>query len=77
MRPWRSDAIDHERSESAARRSCISVVVATAQPWPSSATWFSGGTSASVKNTWLNEAWWFICRSGCTSTPGWWMSMTK
>ena len=35
------------------------------------------GTSASVKNTWLNEAWPFICRSGCTSTPGCRMSRTK
>ena len=51
---------------SAPRRSCISVVVVTAQPSPTSADQESGSTLASVKNTWLNEAWPFICRSGCT-----------
>src|SRR6516162_2402428 len=43
-------------SASAPRRSCISVVVVTAQPLPTSETRNSGSTLASVKNTWLNEA---------------------
>ena len=42
-------------------------------PW----TIISGGTIASVRNTWLKLAWWFIWRSGCTETPGCFMSMMK
>ncbi len=30
-----------------------------------------------MKNTWLKLACPFICRSGRTSTPGWWISSTK
>src|ERR1039458_9830918 len=45
------------------------VSVATAQPRPTCETRYSGGTSALVKNTWLNDAYPFICRSGRTSTP--------
>src|SRR5579883_1582495 len=76
-RPGRSDAMPQLEIPSAPRRSCINVVVATAQPLPTSPTKFSGGTSASVKNTWLNDAYPFIWRRGRTSTPGWWMSKTK
>src|SRR5436190_10030365 len=56
MRPGLSEGIAQLRSASAPRRSCISVVVVTAQPLPTSETRNSGSTLASVKDTWLNEA---------------------
>src|SRR6266446_9716509 len=77
MRPGLSEGIAQLRSASAPRRSCISVVVVTAQPLPTSETRNSGSTLASVKNTWLNEAYPFICRNGCTVTPGCFISRMK
>src|SRR5438552_7846799 len=77
MRPGLSEGIAQLRSASAPRRSCIRVVVVTAQPLPTSETRNCGSTLASVKNTWLNEAYPFIWRNGCTVTPGCLISRMK
>ncbi len=59
------------RADGASRRSCASVVSATAQPPPMAPTTFPAGIRAWSRNTWLNDACPFICRSGLASTPGW------
>ncbi len=51
------------------RRSWASVVERPRHPSPGSPTIRSTGMRASVRNTSLNDAWRFICRSGRTSTP--------
>ena len=56
------------RREVVKRRSCAKVVSAAPQPCPTSPTTFGTGTRASSRNTSLNEAWPFICRSGRTTT---------
>ena len=76
-RPAPSVPLAQLRSPSAPRRSCISVVFVTVQPSPTVERISSGGTMASVRNTWLKLAYPFICRSGCTVTPGCFMSIMK
>ena len=58
-------------------RSNISVVMATAQPPPTSPMMFSSGTSASSRKISLNSASPVIWRSGRTSTFGCSMSRMK
>src|SRR5438874_1847881 len=50
MRPGLSEGIAQLRSASAPRRSCISVVVVTAQPLPTSETRNSGSTAVAIDN---------------------------
>ena len=72
--PTSSDAVSAKPS---VPRSCSSVVIATCQPWPSSPSRFSTGTSTSLKKISLNSASPVICRSGRTSTPGACMSTIR
>ena len=51
-------------------RSCLSVALATNQPWPRSPTMSFFGTRTSVKNTSLNSARPVMVTSGRTSMPG-------
>ena len=52
-------------------------VVSGQKVWNTSAHHADFGMRASVMNTSLNEEWWFICRSGRTSTPGCFIGSTK
>ena len=58
-------------------RSCISVVIATAQPSPSRPTMFSCGMRASSMNSSLNSDSPVIWRSGLTCTASCSMSIRK
>lgn len=57
-------------------RSLPRVARATVQPWLGVPTTSASGTKTSEKNTSLNSESPVVCRSGRTSTPGCFMSMT-